>query len=186
MYKQKRGSARKRGLGLCLAVLLCLGSFPQLQGAGTAHAASTDDYIGTNNLVDVFNWQNTTNFSPSTHGIFGNRYFLVDTSSYTPYPGVATLNYASSSLVSKVEISLEADWELSGTFDISVHDPLPALSNAAVTLAENPSSAKKFIYLSVGKANDVQGLLINRVDFSRPNANDYVCLLYTSSTARRP
>ncbi len=176
MYKQKRGSARKRGrgLGLCLAVLLCLGSFPQLQGAGTAHAASTDDYIGTNNLVDVFNWQNTTNFSPSTHGIFGNRYFLVDTSSYTPYPGVATLNYASSSLVSKVEISLEADWELSGTFDISIHAPLPVLSNAAICLTQDANNTQRFIYLSVGKANDILGLLINRADYSLPVINDYV------------
>ncbi len=125
MRKARKAAAKRVSavLSVFLSALILLGGFPLLGGRGVGRAA-TNDYIGTTSLADVFNWENRSGYDASKYGPKGNNFSLLNTNENKTF-SVDGLPQAGSYFLSKHRLSLEADWELSGAFNISFPASFP-------------------------------------------------------------
>ncbi len=125
MRKARKAAAKRvpAVISVFLSALILLGGFPLLGGSGVGWAA-TDDYIGTNSLSDVFNWDNRSGYDPKAYGPKGNTFYLLNTDEDKTFTNEGVFQ-AGSVFLSKHRLSLDADWSLSGKFSISFPDSYP-------------------------------------------------------------
>lgn len=156
MRYQKKGP--KRLTALLLAGVLTLGLVPL-----PTSAAGDDSFVSSNNLNDIFEWNDPSGFGAGI-GISGNSIHFCNTSASVLKDGYRT---GSAGARSKRWVSLEADWEVGGTFDVTIDTNTPHVYTRGFVVIKARDT--KQILFSAGKYENHIGLRLMTGTAVKPN-----------------
>ena len=156
MHYQKKEPKRLTALLLAGVLALGLVSLP-------TNAAGDDSFVSSNNLNDIFEWNDPCGFGADI-GISGNSIHFCNTSASVLKDGYHT---GSANARSRRWVSLEADWEVGGTFDVTIDTNIPHLNTRGFVVIKAPDT--KQILFSAGKLDTRIGLQLMTGTAAAPN-----------------